>query len=219
VAALLGMTIVGVSRACHESMAERLARSARGVALGAHQHCIGIVGICAAIPEEQRAGDVSFGCGQLGGEYPATDIQSHCWIAERGERNRTETIFARDLSHDLHEAPGKGAGSRFGFAVANAAYLRRRDVPIVEGRLVSQGPAIPRRLLFDDRADEVRRQRVRLSGNARQCEQFERWCCGIWHVCFSRALSPCDRPLRLLHVLEPHLATAAAIHWIATGES
>ena len=87
-------------------------------------------------------------------------------------------MFARDLSHDLHETPGNGAGNFF-----RQRKAKRRDVTRTEGGLVPKGVSVPRRFLFDDGANERVIEREPGGGGSRQFDELVR---RVWHaVCVS----------------------------------
>src|SRR5262249_31671173 len=81
--------------------------------------------------------------------------------------------LARNLSHHLHQAPGKAAGVSFrcGDLVIG---VERRDVLAEEERLVAHGPGVPTGFLFDNGADQCWIQRLRAGGFARESEELRR---------------------------------------------
>ena len=66
----------------------------------------GVRRICAAVPERESALHVICAGSELCGEDCAADREACGWIAECGEAFCCESVFARDLSHHLHQAPG-----------------------------------------------------------------------------------------------------------------
>src|SRR5580700_5655540 len=66
--------------------------------------CVACVG--AAVPEGECVLRVVCAGAQFCGEDCAADREACGGIAECGERFRGETVFARHLSHYLHQAPG-----------------------------------------------------------------------------------------------------------------
>jgi hypothetical protein len=64
-------------------------------------------------------------------------------------------VLASDLTHDLHQTPGKRATSGFAFIGDCAASQLRLDVARVESWLVAKRPTVPGRFLLDDRADKL----------------------------------------------------------------
>ena len=154
------------------------------------EHGRRVIAIPRPIPQQQSARDVAFGGGELCGKDAAADLEPHGGIAERGERGFGEAVFARDLAHDLHQSPGKCAGTRLGWVVR---YFRRSqgtqarglairpsrrqrslDIFRVEGGLITQRPGIPGRLLLDDGADEFGPKRMRFGRPMRERDEL-RW--------------------------------------------
>src|SRR5258708_14701466 len=75
-----------------------------------------------------------------------------------------EAVFARNLSHHLHESPGKSAspGFRGGDFVVG---VERRDVPPEKRGFIANGVGVPGRFLLDDGTHQYGIERVG-AGNA-----------------------------------------------------
>ena len=138
----------------------------------AGQHGRGIVRIGAAVPQQQRPRDVAFGRRDFRSESAAANGQASGGIAQRCQRPAGESMLARYLTHDLHQAPGKRPGASFAFIGDRAASKLWLDVARIEGRLVAQRPAVPGRFLLDDGADQFGPQRLRVGGIVRQGDKF-----------------------------------------------
>jgi len=133
----------------------------------------GVIWIAAAVPELEGVSCVSVRGRKFCGEHFASDFQTDCGIAELCERcadrtewtmhlwrqrairiwRTTEIVFTRNLSHYLHQSPGKRAGLRFGDRNFSGAELRG-DIMFVKCRLVTNGPRIPSGFLLTNRTDE-----------------------------------------------------------------
>jgi hypothetical protein len=138
---------------------------------GAGENGRGVIAIPCPIPQKQRTRDIAFGGGKFRGENAAAHFEPQGGIAERRERRSREAVFPRHLAHHLHQSPGKCAGVGFGDVGDDAARNLGRNVLFVERRLIAQRPGIPRRLLFDDGADQVRPKRMRFGRGV--CERNE----------------------------------------------
>jgi hypothetical protein len=181
----LETTLHGIKRrSCTCGRQRALGASARlGVMRSVGENGGGVVPIPCPIPQQQRPRDVAFGGGEFCGEDAAADLEPYGGIAERRQRFVREPVFARDLTHYLHQSPGKCASARFGDVVDDAARNLRHDVFFVELRLIAQSPGIPGGLLLDDRADQFRPKCVCIGGTMCEHNEF----CGRRQTIFSFA--------------------------------
>jgi hypothetical protein len=138
------------------------------VMASAGQNGRGVIAIACPIPQKQRAHDIAFGGGKFRGQDAAADFEPQGGIAERSKRRAREAMLPRHLAHHLHQSPGKCAGARFGDVGDDAARNLGRNVLFVERRLITQRPGIPRGLLFDDGADQLRPKRMRFGRGVRE---------------------------------------------------
>src|SRR5581483_8730564 len=118
-----------------------------------------VAGIAAAVPGQESARDVAVHRVELAAKNLAAEFQAFLGIAQRRKEGLGKTVFAGDLSHDLHESPTEAA--RVGFRGRDLVVgIERRDVFGEKSGLVTHRPGIPGGFLFDHGADQSGIERV-----------------------------------------------------------
>src|SRR5882672_1762308 len=97
----------------HGKVLQRESAGRSKVTRASRKDLYGIVRIGATVPEKKPLRGVAFGGVQFFAQYAAAQVDSSRWIAKATEVMIGEAIFAGDLSHHLHQAPGHSARVSF----------------------------------------------------------------------------------------------------------